>query len=84
MLMSWVAVRPSSSVCNGFDNASKAAMPLLHRVSPPYAGTCLAASTAPSAGVSRKVTSVCQMALSRTSVTAVSSTMTSRCSGTLG
>ena len=43
-------------------------MPLAHIVSPPNSGSSLALSTAPMAGVGRKVTSVCQLALSRTSV----------------
>ncbi|MNG22867.1 hypothetical protein D3C84_1074020 [compost metagenome] len=79
-----MAVRPSSKVFTGADSASYAAIPLAHRVSPPNSGSSLALSTAPMAGVGRKVTSVCQIALSRTSVTAVSRISTSGCSGTLG
>jgi hypothetical protein len=59
-------------------------MPLAHSVSPPQGGSSLADSSAPSGGVSMKVTSVCQLSLSGRFCCEVSSTMISGTSGTCG
>ena len=70
--------------CIGADKASKAAMLLDHKVSPPCGGNWRADSSEPIGGVWMKVTSVCQLSLSGGLAASVSSTMISGTSGTCG